>query len=92
VREACELEKRFQIEALPCALLGINSDSMGQYIEYCSDFLLDMIGLEPIYKASNPFDFMQLISLDSNVNFFEQRNSDYSMGASTREFSTDADF
>lgn len=92
VREACELEKRFQTEALPCALLGINSDSMGQYIEYCSDFLLSMIGLEPVYKVSNPFDFMQLISLDSNVNFFEQRNSDYTMGATAREFSTDADF
>lgn len=92
VREACELEKKFQTEALPCALLGINAQSMGQYIEYCSDFLLDMIGLDKVYKASNPFDFMELISLDACENFFEEKAVNYSMGASTREFSTDADF
>lgn len=92
VREACELEKKFQIEALPCALLGINSESMGQYIEYCSDFLLNMIGLAPIYKVANPFDFMQLISLDPSVSFFEVVSTSYSMGASDREFSTDAEF
>lgn len=92
VREACELEKRFQIEALPCALLGINANSMGQYIEYCSDFLLDMIGLDKIYKVSNPFDFMELISLDPCENFFEQKAVNYSMGASERAFSIDADF
>jgi ribonucleotide reductase beta subunit family protein with ferritin-like domain len=52
----------------------------------------DVVGLEKVYRVSNPFDFMQLISLDPCENFFEEKAVNYSMGASAREFSTDADF
>lgn len=77
VREAVEIEKSFIIDALPCALIGMNSDKMIEYIQYVSDRLLKQIGVEPIWKSQNPFDFMENISLDGKTNFFEKRVGDY---------------
>ena len=92
VKEACVIEKEFQTDALPVSLIGMNKDLMCQYIEYVSDCLLDMIGLDPIYNTRNPFDFMDLISLIHVGNFFEGRDTNYRMGLSKREWTLDADF
>jgi len=70
----------------------MNKDLMSQYIEYVSDMLLDMIGLERIYKTKNPFDFMDLISMIHVGNFFEGRDTNYRIGTSKREWTLDADF
>lgn len=92
VKEACEIEKEFQTDALPVSLIGMNKDLMAQYIEYVSDMLLEMINLEPIYNTRNPFDFMDLISMIHVGNFFEGRDTNYRMGTSKREWTLDADF
>jgi len=77
VRKAVECEKEFIIDALPCRLIGMNSDMMGQYIEYVADRLLKQAGYATIWKSENPFDFMENISLDGKTNFFEKRVGDY---------------
>lgn len=78
VTEAVDIEKEFIIESLPCKLLGMNSELMSQYIEYVSDRLLVMLGYEKVYNSTNPFKFMDAISVDSKENFFETRGSQYS--------------
>jgi ribonucleoside-diphosphate reductase subunit M2 len=92
VREACEIEKEFQTEALPVSLIGMNKDLMAQYIEYVSDMLLGMIDLDPIYKTQNPFDFMDLISMIHVGNFFEGKDTNYRIGTTKREWTLEADF
>ena len=77
VKEAVEIEKEFITDALPCSLIGMNSEKMSTYIEYVSDRLLKQIGQAPIYNSKNPFDFMENISLDGKTNFFEKRVGDY---------------
>jgi ribonucleoside-diphosphate reductase subunit M2 len=77
VREAVEIEKSFIIDALPCSLIGMNSDKMSDYIEYVSDRLLKQAGFNKIWNMQNPFDFMENISLDGKTNFFEKRVGDY---------------
>jgi ribonucleoside-diphosphate reductase subunit M2 len=79
IKEAVEIEKEFICEALPCRLIGMNSQLMCQYIEFVADRLVVQIGFEKIYKSSNPFDFMELISLEGKTNFFEKRVSDYAL-------------
>ena len=79
ISEAVEIEKEFICDALPCRLIGINSNMMGQYIEFMGDRLAVQLGNEKIYNASNPFDFMEMISLESKTNFFESRVSDYAL-------------
>lgn len=79
MREAVEIEKEFIIEAIPCRLIGMNSTLMSQYIEFCADRLLLQLGYDKIYNATNPFSFMELISLESKVNFFEKFNSEYAL-------------
>lgn len=79
IKEAVEIEKEFICEALPCRLIGMNSQLMSQYIEFVADRLVVQIGYEKIYKAPNPFDFMELISLEGKTNFFEKRVSDYAL-------------
>lgn len=91
VREACELEKEFQTESLPVSLIGMNKELMCRYIEYVSDYLLLKIGLNKSYNVANPFDFMENISLDTCVNFFEDKNNDYQIGLSEKTFSLDED-
>lgn len=79
VQEAVTIEKEFITEALPCRLIGMNAHLMSQYIEFVADRLLMQLGYEPHYTANNPFDFMELISVENKVNFFERTNSEYSL-------------
>lgn len=77
ITDAVVIEKEFLTEALPCALLGMNSALMKQYIEFVADRLLVALGNEKVYKSTNPFDFMENISLGGKTNFFEKRVGDY---------------
>ncbi|KAI1777915.1 small subunit of ribonucleotide reductase [Hypoxylon cercidicola] len=77
ITDAVAIEKEFLTEALPCALLGMNSNLMKQYIEFVADRLLVALGNDKVYKSSNPFDFMENISLGGKTNFFEKRVGDY---------------
>ncbi|KAM0236494.1 hypothetical protein ACHAPO_005126 [Fusarium lateritium] len=77
ITDAVTIEQEFLTEALPCGLLGMNSNLMKQYIEFVADRLLVALGNEKVYKATNPFDFMENISLGGKTNFFEKRVADY---------------
>ncbi|KAF2260371.1 hypothetical protein CC78DRAFT_589885 [Lojkania enalia] len=77
ITEAVTIEQEFLTEALPCALLGMNAKLMCQYIEFVADRLLLALGNTKIYNATNPFDFMENISLSGKTNFFEKRVGDY---------------
>ena len=79
VREAVEIEKEFICEALPCRLIGMNSTMMSQYIEFVADRLLLQLGYKKLFNAKNPFDFMELISVEGKTNFFERRVGDYAL-------------
>jgi ribonucleotide reductase beta subunit family protein with ferritin-like domain len=79
IQEAIEIEKEFITEALPCRLIGMNSILMCQYIEFVGDRLSLQLGYDKIYGSSNPFDFMELISVETKVNFFERTNSEYAL-------------
>ncbi|KAK3944254.1 ribonucleotide reductase [Diplogelasinospora grovesii] len=86
--DAVRIEQEFLTEALPCALLGMNSDLMKQYIEFVADRLLVALGNEKVYRSANPFDFMENISLGGKTNFFEKRVGEYQKAgvmASTRK-------
>ena len=78
IEEAVEIEKNFITESLPCKLIGMNAEKMKQYIEYVADRLSLQLGQDKIYNASNPYDWMEMISLDGKTNFFEKRVMDYS--------------
>ena len=94
VRDAVMIEKEFICEALPCKLIGMNSNLMSQYIEFVADRLLVQLGCTKEYKTSNPFDFMEMISLEGKTNFFERRVGDYSLVSDTKNddvFSTDSE-
>ncbi|SGY85919.1 BQ5605_C009g05788 [Microbotryum silenes-dioicae] len=77
IKEAVEIEKEFLTEALPCGLIGMNAKLMCQYIEFVADRLLVALGNPKVWNAENPFDFMNMISLEGKTNFFEKRVSDY---------------
>jgi ribonucleoside-diphosphate reductase subunit M2 len=77
ITEAVKIEQEFLTDALPCRLLGMNSDLMCQYIEFVADRLLLALGNTKVYNSSNPFDFMENISLSGKTNFFEKRVGDY---------------
>ena len=77
--DAVTIEQEFITEALPCRLIGMNSELMNQYIEFVADRLAVQLGIEPIYNRLNPFDFMEMISLEQKTNFFESRVSSYSL-------------
>ena len=97
-REAVMIEKEFICESLPCSLLGMNSELMSQYIEYVADRLLLMFGLEKVYHSENPFDWMELISVQGKTNFFEKRVGEYANKANPNvdkeknEIGFDSDF
>lgn len=75
--DAVEIEKEFITESLPVSLVGMNSKLMCQYIEYVADFWLENLNCKPAYGSSNPFPFMDMISLQNKSNFFEKRVSEY---------------
>ncbi|GER32347.1 ribonucleoside-diphosphate reductase small chain [Striga asiatica] len=77
VQEAVEIETEFVCDALPCALIGMNSDLMSQYIKFVADRLLVALGYQRMYNVKNPFDWMEFISLQGKTNFFERRVGDY---------------
>ncbi len=84
IKDAVEIEKEFICEALPCRLIGMNSDLMCQYIEFVSDRLAVQLGYEKIYNTKNPFDFMDMISIEGKTNFFEKRVAEYAMADKTK--------
>ena len=97
IREAVKCEKEFIIDALPCGLIGMNSKMMSQYLEFVADRLLVQLGYPKIWNTTNPFPFMERISLEGKDNFFEKRVSNYSkagVGRTTEQmtFATDAEF
>jgi len=95
VKEAVEIEKEFITEAIPCRMIGMNAKLMIQYIEFVADRLVVQLGYEKIYESTNPFDFMELISIESKVNFFERTNSEYALANKTADsnvFELNADF
>jgi ribonucleoside-diphosphate reductase subunit M2 len=84
IKEAVAIETEFICEALPCRLIGMNSVLMTQYIQFVADRLCLQLGYDKIYNASNPFDFMELISLESKTNFFEKRVDSYALAEKTK--------
>ena len=96
IKEAVSIEKEFICDALPCNLIGMNNRLMGQYIEFVADRLAVQLGNPKIYNSSNPFDFMELISIEGKTNFFE-RVGEYAMttrdnDTSAKAFDFDEDF
>tara|TARA_Y100000389_G_scaffold113691_1_gene110826 strand:+ start:871 stop:1851 length:981 start_codon:yes stop_codon:yes gene_type:complete len=79
ISNAVEIEKEFICDALPCNLIGMNSKLMSQYIEFVADRLAVQLGINKIYNSANPFDFMELISLEGKTNFFEKRVGEYAL-------------
>lgn len=77
IKNAVEIEKEFVSEAIPVQLIGMNADLMCQYIEFVTDRLLIALGYSKLYNASNPFDFMEMISLQGKTNFFEKKVGEY---------------
>jgi len=95
IKEAVEIEIDFICNALPCRLIGMNSVLMTQYIQFVADRLLLQLGYDKIYNVANPFDFMELISLDSKTNFFEKRVDSYALAEKTKDdniFNFESDF
>jgi ribonucleoside-diphosphate reductase beta chain len=97
ITEAVEIEKEFILEALPVSLIGMNKESMSQYIEFVADHWLAQLGAPKHYNTKNPFDWMELISLEGKTNFFEKRVSEYQRPGilgdkQTHTFTTDAEF
>ncbi|KAJ4752147.1 hypothetical protein LUZ62_086552 [Rhynchospora pubera] len=101
VMDAVEIEKEFVCDALPVALVGMNADLMSQYIEFVADRLVMALGCDKIYGVGNPFDWMELISLQGKTNFFEKRVGEYQKAAvmsslngvgGTHVFKIDEDF
>jgi ribonucleotide reductase beta subunit family protein with ferritin-like domain len=99
VGDAVEIEKGFVCDALPVSLIGMNKDLMGQYVEFVADRLLVSLGCRKMYGAKNPFEWMEMISLQGKTNFFEKRVSEYQKSGvmdggeeRTGAFTIDADF
>ncbi len=98
ISDAVKIEKEFISEALPVRLIGMNADLMKQYIEFVADRWLDELGYTKMFNATNPFDFMEMISLQGKTNFFEKRVGDYqkagilSSSKEAQAFSLEEDF
>jgi ribonucleoside-diphosphate reductase subunit M2 len=94
IKEAVEIESEFICDALPCRLIGMNSELMTQYIKFVADRLCVQLGYKKIYNVTNCFDFMELISLEGKTNFFERKVGEYSLASKSNtesafEFSED---
>jgi len=83
IKDAVDIEIEFICDALPCRLIGMNSDMMSQYIRFVADRLCVQLGYDKIYDEANPFPWMELISLESKKNFFEARNDAYALANKT---------
>lgn len=98
ITDALDIEREFITESLPVSLIGMNATLMTQYLEFVTDRLLVELGCEKVYNASNPFDFMDMISLQGKTNFFEKRVSEYQKAGvlnkdeDNQKISFDADF
>ena len=98
IQDAVAIEKEFVTDALPVKLIGMNADLMCQYIEFVADRLLGELGCEKVYNSTNPFDFMEMISLQGKTNFFEKRVGEYQKAgvmdgdSGKSKFSLDEDF
>lgn len=97
IKEAVLLEQEYLTEALPVDLIGMNCKLMSQYIEYVADHLLTELGYPKIYLSTNPFDFMENLSIEAKTNFFERRVSEYQRASvlakeEDKQFSLDAVF
>eukprot|EP00747_Dinoflagellata_sp_TGD_P139405 gnl/TRDRNA2_/TRDRNA2_175892_c0_seq11.p1 gnl/TRDRNA2_/TRDRNA2_175892_c0~~gnl/TRDRNA2_/TRDRNA2_175892_c0_seq11.p1 ORF type:complete len:347 (-),score=89.86 gnl/TRDRNA2_/TRDRNA2_175892_c0_seq11:157-1197(-) len=102
VRGAVQVERKFICDALPCDLIGMNSELMTRYIEFVADRLLTALGHSKLFNVSNPFDWMELISLQGKTNFFEKRVGEYQKAGvmtpaagqddNTKGFALDVDF
>lgn len=103
IRDAVKIEQEFLTDALPVRLIGMNCELMKQYIEFVADRLLVELGCPKIYKRENPFDFMEMISLEGKTNFFEKRVGEYQRAgvmaqldddpqSSENQFNLDCDF
>ena len=98
--DALDIEREFILESLPVRLIGMNSDLMAQYLEFVTDRLLVELGCDKVYNSTNPFDFMEMISLQGKTNFFEKRVGEYQKAgvmkekedANAHKFSLDEDF
>ena len=89
IKECVEIETEFICQALPCRLIGMNSELMTQYIQFVADRLCVQLGYPKIYNAANPFSFMEMISIEGKTNFFERKVGDYALANVTK---TDNDF
>jgi len=85
IKESVAIEKEFICDALPCRLIGMNADLMTQYIEFVADRLAVQLGIAEIYNTANPFEFMELISLEGKTNFFEKRVGEYALATTTQD-------
>ncbi|PNH00270.1 Ribonucleoside-diphosphate reductase small chain [Tetrabaena socialis] len=98
IRDAVHIEKSFICDALPVSLIGMNQELMGEYVEFVADRLLTCLGVDKLFHRVNPFDWMELISLQGKTNFFEKRVSDYQKSGvmtpsqNAQKFSLDEDF
>ncbi|WP_299761961.1 ribonucleoside-diphosphate reductase small subunit [uncultured Pontibacter sp.] len=97
IRDAVSIEQEFVTDALPVDLIGMNAKLMSQYIEFVADRLLGELGCKKIYNSTNPFDFMEMISLQGKTNFFEKRVGEYQKAGvlgdkDKKMFSLDEDF
>jgi ribonucleoside-diphosphate reductase beta chain len=97
ITNAVEIEKEFVTDALPVRLIGMNAELMQQYIEFVADRLLVELGNERVYNTTNPFDFMDMISIQGKTNFFEKRVAEYQKAGvmsdkESQAFSVDEDF
>ena len=88
IKNAVEIETEFICDALPCRLIGMNSQLMTQYIQFVADRLCLQLGYDKIFNAQNPFQFMELISIESKTNFFEKRNDSYALATKTKDENT----
>lgn len=86
ITDAVAIEQEFVTDALPVSLIGMNAQLMNQYIEFVADHLLVSLNLKKVYNVTNPFDFMDMISLQGKTNFFEKRVGEYQRGEVMSKF------
>jgi ribonucleoside-diphosphate reductase beta chain len=98
IMSAVDFEQEFVTEAIPVSLIGMNAKQMKQYIEFVADRLMLELGYSKIYNSENPFDFMDMISLQGKTNFFEKKVAEYQKAGvkendtSAKKFDLEADF